>query len=259
VVTTEDLGRPLAERIPLRDWPDRERRRPSRGEPSYLALSALAEGILESVEREFAGRHDLRVLDIGCGNKPYLPLLAHRAVSWRGLDVVPGPQVDDIGAAEQLPYADRSFDLVLCTQVLEHLRSPEQAVSEIRRVLTPGGVALVSTHGVHVYHPNPPGSDQDYWRWTHAGLGLLFERQAEWAAIEVSPCRHALACMVSVAAIYANLALGKIGAAKPGWVLLCALNVLGELLDTLVPRTLRTPRGGSLSANYLVVARRSGP
>ena len=67
---------------------------------------------------------------------------------------------------EALPVEDSSFDVVLCTQVLEHCDDPDQAVRELRRVTRPGGRVLASTHGVQVYHPSP----EDYWRWTHTGL-----------------------------------------------------------------------------------------
>ena len=74
-----------------------------------------------------------------------------------------------------------SFDVVLCTQVLEHCDDPAQAVRELRRVTAPGGRVLASTHGVQVYHPSP----EDYWRWTHAGLRRLFTEHASWESVEV--------------------------------------------------------------------------
>lgn len=246
----------LAETLDLSDWPARERRRPRRTERDYLVLSALAHEIVGAVERHLSGRRDLRVLDVGCGDKPYLPLVAHRAVSWRGLDYDPGPLVDDLGAADALPYADGSFDLVLCTQVLEHLPEPQAAVAEMHRVLAPGGVALASTHGVHVYHPDPPGSGQDFWRWTHSGLERLFATHGDWASLEIRPNRNLVACLAAIVVWYVDGLLRLMPARRAGGPLLAAVNGVAEWLDDRFPKTLRVPAPGSLSANYLVVARR---
>ncbi len=48
------------------------------------------------------------------------------------------------GDAERLPLANASFDRVLCSEVLEHVRHPERVLQEIARVLRPGGLAVVS-------------------------------------------------------------------------------------------------------------------
>lgn len=45
--------------------------------------------------------------------------------------------------AHKLPFKDRSFDLILCTEVLDHVVEPEKVLSEIRRVLSPNGIAIV--------------------------------------------------------------------------------------------------------------------
>ena len=59
----------------MSDWPGEERRRPSRGERSWSMLAPL------SLWLEEAGRAaaEQRVLDVGCGVKPYLPFFADRA------------------------------------------------------------------------------------------------------------------------------------------------------------------------------------
>jgi SAM-dependent methyltransferase len=49
------------------------------------------------------------------------------------------------GSAEELPFGDASMDVVACFQVLEHLRRPDVALSEIHRVLKPGGYACLAT------------------------------------------------------------------------------------------------------------------
>src|SRR5205807_185694 len=50
-----------------------------------------------------------------------------------------------VGDLEQVPFEDNTFDAVVCLGVIEYLASDEQAVREIRRVLKPGGSAVIST------------------------------------------------------------------------------------------------------------------
>lgn len=245
---------PLSARLDLAAWPGRERRAPTRADRAYLTLGTLARQIGDQVDRRYAGRRDLRVLDVGCGAKPYLPLVAHRASSYRGIDSVPGPYVDDVGSAEDLPYADGSFDLVLCTQVLEHLHRPEAALAEIHRVLAPGGTALCSTHGVYLYHPDPPGSGQDFWRWTHSGLELLFRRAGSWRQLDVLPQGDVVVLLATLVCwhldgLFARLRLRRLGRAA-----ISAVNALAERLDPRFPPTIRHPEPGSLVGNYLVAA-----
>ena len=244
----------LADRLDLAAWPGLERREPRRSDKHYLVLSALMEQMAAEVERHFPGRRDLRVLDVGCGVKPYLPLVADRAVSYRGMDVVDGPYVDDVGTADALPYDDESYDLVLCTQVLEHVPDPVATVREIRRVLAPGGVALMSTHGVFVYHPAPADSDQDYWRWTHSGLARLLRIAGAWGDVRVLATRNVIACLAYLVAWYLDDALA---AGEPlRRVVIGSINRLAAALDSRYPPTLRVPAPGSMTANYLVSARR---
>ena len=111
------------------------------------------------------------MLDVGCGDRPYAQLLSG-AAEVVGFDVPENPYADLHGAIEALPVDDASFDVVLCTQVLEHVDDPPLAVRELYRVTAPGGRVLASTHGVMAFHPNP----DDLWRWTHTGLERLFPR-----------------------------------------------------------------------------------
>ena len=121
---------------------------------------------LRAQAEELAAGPPVRILDVGCGVKPYYPFFAGVSSEYVGVDVVENPVAELLGPVEALPVEDSSFDVVLCTQVLEHCDDPDQAVRELRRVTRPGGRVLASTHGVQVYHPSP----EDYWRWTHTGL-----------------------------------------------------------------------------------------
>jgi SAM-dependent methyltransferase len=189
----------------------------------------------------------VRVLDVGCGVKPYYPFFAPVASEYVGVDVVENPAAELLGPVEALPVDDASFDIVLCTQVLEHCDDPGRAVRELRRVVRPGGRVLVSTHGVHVYHPSPA----DYWRWTHTGLRRLFEENAEWSSVEVEPGAGSASALGMLLATYTEIALRRTVLAR-GPVSL--LNRLGAALDTRSAR-LREPVPGSLIPNFHVVAR----
>jgi SAM-dependent methyltransferase len=95
---------------------------------------------------------------------------AGRAVpGYINLDLFPMPDVDVAADAEALPFPDAIFQRVECDAVLEHVRHPEQVMSEIRRVLAPGGYAHLVTPFCHPFHEYP----KDYRRFTVDGLKEL--------------------------------------------------------------------------------------
>lgn len=231
------------------DWPGADRRRPGRSTAQWLVRVSLANW-LRAEAASAAERHGrFRVLDVGCGPKPYFPFFAAHASEYVGVDVVANPAAELLGSVEDLPVEDARFDLVLCTQVLEHCDDPAQAVRELRRVTAPGGRVLASTHGVQVYHPSP----QDLWRWTHEGLRRLFEQNASWAGVSVAPAGGSAGCLAMLLGTYAEIAARRAGAPSlarpPVWV----LNSAGRALDRRV-ELLRSPVPGSLLANFHVVA-----
>ena len=95
-----------------------------------------------------------RALDLGCGDGAVSPAI--RAERLTLADVSPGAleraraRLPDAEAVEvepdaPLPFADGAFDLVVCTETLEHVRDVQLLLSEVRRVLEPGGRLTVST------------------------------------------------------------------------------------------------------------------
>lgn len=87
-----------------------------------------------------------RLVDIGCGTKPYAAMLTPYVTEHIGVDHAGSLHSKDnvnlIGTAYKIPVPDQSFDSALCTAVLEHLEEPEEALRECYRVLKPGGVAI---------------------------------------------------------------------------------------------------------------------
>ena len=230
----------------MAEWPGDYRRRPPLSSPTYAVRAPLAAWLREEAARR---PHPYRVLDVGCGVKPYYPFFEPYASEYVGVDVVENPAADLQGAVESLPVADASFDLVLCIQVLEHADDPARAVRELRRVVAPGGAVLASTHGVQVYHPAPV----DLWRWTHAGLDRLFRENADWSSLSVRPSSGTTACLGMLVAIYADLLARRAHVPALGRALAAGLNRGAAALDRR-SSDLREPRSGSLIANLHVVA-----
>jgi SAM-dependent methyltransferase len=228
--------------------PGELRRNPPRSSPSYAVRAPLARWIHAEADSARAHGGAVRVLDVGCGVKPYAPWFDF-AASYVGVDVVENPYADLQGAVEALPVEDGSFDVVLCLQVLEHSDDPAQAVRELRRVTAGGGRVLASTHGVQVYHPSP----DDLWRWTHAGLARLFEANGEWSSVTVQPGSGTAACLAMLVSIYADLAARRAHAGFAARPFVSALNRIAEGLDHR-SALLRGTRPGTLHANYHVTA-----
>jgi len=112
--------------------------------------------ILESFVTEIVSNLNMdeqqpRILDVGCGTGANLEMLAGFGAA-EGVDVsedalafcrARGLTRVKLGAAEHLPYEDNSFDLVTALDVVEHLDDDAAGLTEMRRVLRPGGRALL--------------------------------------------------------------------------------------------------------------------
>jgi len=192
-----------------------------------------------------AGR---RLLDVGCGDRPYEPLFAG-AAEVVGFDRPGNPNADIHGSIEAIPVEDASFDVVLCLQVLEHVPDPGAAVRELRRVVRSGGLVLATTHGVYPFHPNP----EDLWRWTDTGLERLFEDNGDWSSLAVTPGAGTALTVAMLVAHLADLFFKRAHVRPLEAPLVFALNACGEALDRAVP-LLRAPVPGSLNANFHVAA-----
>lgn len=157
----------------------------SRAQPSWFShqrhvLAALCRAIEAALDRRGSPGPRRTVLDLGCGDRPYEPMLRARGWDYVACDL-DGPVDVRIVPGQPLPLESGSAVGVTSFQVLEHVWDLDAYLGEARRLLEPGGWLLLSTHGVWLYHPHPT----DYRRWTRDGLtrelesrGFVVERVA---------------------------------------------------------------------------------
>ncbi len=144
---------------------------------------------IEQAVQQYANGH---LLDIGCGNKPYEPIIHGKVTVYTGCDIVQSSErkVDVICPANQLSFDDEIFDTVFSTQVLEHVADYEGMVQEAHRVLKKGCYGIFTAPFSWELHEEP----YDFFRFSKYGLRTLFEKKGfevvtvkanggKWAAI----------------------------------------------------------------------------
>jgi len=138
----------------------RKRLEPRPGDPDYIHLADLLNEL-----KSFATDDSLTLLDFGCGGSPYRGLFPN--ADYRRADFEAMSDLDYvIGNDSCVEEADETFDLVLSTQVAEHVMSPPGYFEECQRLLKQGGRLICTTHGTYPDH----GCPYDFQRWTADGL-----------------------------------------------------------------------------------------
>jgi SAM-dependent methyltransferase len=184
---------------------------PSRLSDRYQLLSKFTREVESVLALVVSEGEPLTVVDVGCADKPYRPLLPP-GCNYIGVDLPGNVHADlHIDQNGRIDLPDEFADLVLSFQVLEHVVDPAAYLSECVRVLRPDGWLILSTHGHWMYHPDPV----DYWRWTAAGL----RRTLELAGLRVHEERGVLGLAASGAQLF-----------QDGWM-------------PVLPRILRLPFG----------------
>jgi len=138
--------------------------------PFFIARKNLFKHIKE-IGKEIKGK----TLDVGCGTKPYEKFFA--SSEYVGLEIETTlnkelKKADFFYDGNTFPFGNSEFDSVVCNQVLEHVFNPDDFLSEINRVLKPGGKLLLTVPFVWDEHEQP----YDYARYSSFGLKSLIEK-----------------------------------------------------------------------------------
>lgn len=151
---------------------------------TYVHRRAIFSALQESLPF-FTGT----LLDYGCGKMPYKNfILEHSGITeYIGLDLETALNYDDISPdvvwnGSIIPFPDGYFDVVLATEVFEHILDLGHALHEIRRVLRPGGIIFFTMPFVWPLHEVP----HDEYRYTPFALDKIF-KQAAFSDVTIRP------------------------------------------------------------------------
>ena len=183
------------------------------------------------------------VLDVGGRLQPYCELLPESCRYW-SVDLRPAALLSAVADAGSLPFPENTFQLAICTQMLEYAPCPQQVVNEIHRVLEPGGTLLLSAPSIF-----PRDSEYDRWRFFPGAYRSLMSQFSE---LEVLAEGGTVAGFMRTTAVFArNSARYDALRLALDLTLVPILNVLGALGDKILG-----PSDGTFTVNYSVRAQK---
>lgn len=215
--------------------------------PFYFARKGLA-GAMTSCAHHITGT----TLDIGCGSKPYRRL--YPADEYIGMEILndrPNPRsaADLLYDGKRIPIASNSINSVVLNEVLEHVFTPTELLSEVNRILDKDGKLLISVPFVWDEHEQP----YDYARYSSFGIKYLIESHG-FNVLE----QHKTAADISVVFQLLNGYVYKIACRhSKGLALLATLLIIApiNLIGAIAARLL--PANPDLFLDNVIIATKS--
>ena len=171
---------------------------------SYIIRSEIFKAISNAMPHFYG-----KLLDSGCGSMPYKDLiLSNSAITnYVGLDIedsldYEGIQPDFLWDGKKMPFDDATFDVVISTEVLEHVSDPDSYLKEVKRVLKPQGKFFFTVPFLMSLHEVP----HDYYRYTPYALEMIFKRVG-FTDINIKPMGGYNAAMAQMLGLWVNMYL----------------------------------------------------
>lgn len=179
-----------------------------------------------------------KILDIGCGRKPYIKLFNFEEYIGLELDTEKNRENKNANFfydGKKFPFENESFDSIISTQVLEHIFEPNEFLKEVNRVLKIDGNILFSLPLICDEHEKP----YDYGRYTYFGVKYMLEKNG----FEIVTARKS-ACGLKAIFHLINIYISKIFFPKNKilklilvFLLAMPVNIIGIILSTIFPKS----------------------
>lgn len=211
----------------------------------YYRKKELRKGIKDLSKKYVKSSDKNTLVDYGCGEKPYKDIFEGIVDEYIGLDMKTNDTADRTLDKNGTSNLKKSVaDILLSTQVLEHVPEPSFYLKEARRIMKEDGILILSTHGHFFYHPVP----EDYWRWTHEGL----RKELRSAGFEIQSMRG----IVGKGAVGAQFILNSLQQKVPG-LLSAPFNLFMQWVIQILDSDSLNPHRDEDASIFLVVARKS--
>ena len=223
---------------------------PSLFHPYYFIRHGLKDHIFK-----YAGHMKGKMMDFGCGSKPYRSFFSVN--EYIGVDYENeghphhNEQIDVFYDGKSLPFADEEFESVLCSEVFEHVFNLDDILKEINRVMKPGGKMIVTCPFVWNEHEVP----YDYARYTRFALKSLLEKNG-FEIIEYSKAGNFITAVTQLITLYFFNAFKGIW--RKFFLFRWIYKILFFLLPNIMGRILQKilPLNQTLYLNNVLVARK---
>lgn len=215
---------------------------------SFLnAVELEARSIREAIVDSLPYVHG-RVLDIGCGTKPYQDLFRGHHTAYIGIDLetVQKSKADVFADSLRLPFRSGALDTVFSTQVIEHVPDPFLMMREMARVVRPHGHVIITAPQVWPIHEAP----YDFFRYTRYGLEYL----ANQAGLSVVLMRERHGGVYALGQMVCFMLYSRHHHSPVKRFLLKPIFLLTQLLAALVDRLYYYPE---FTLGYVLVAQKA--
>lgn len=149
----------------------RERLEPKLCDYSYFVTAGLRKIINRFINLAKRKKKPLHILDLGCGYKPFRTLFSKKD-NYIGVDISENSYADVIADSQNLPFKDNLFDVIICSEIIEHCSNEYKLIKEIRRVSKNQTLVYISLPFIFPLH----GVPEDFNRFTKYKLKALFQK-----------------------------------------------------------------------------------